>query len=138
MRMYFSVTDNVYYIALSIAIHSLWPEIINSRTMASQDYISGPDSTIESVGAIVAVGNSNSQLSKQPQDKTRSASLKFKFNWRKFTETILLVFVLIIVWCLFAIPTVLYAISASQSSQVRCIRAYTEHYPSMLKCLYVP
>ena len=109
--------------------------------MASQDYDStvlGPNTTTECVEATVAIRNSNSQLSKQPQDKTHSTSLKFNFNWRKFTETILLVFVLIIVWCLFAIPTVLYAISASQSSQVRRIRVCTEHRQSrMLKCLYV-
>ena len=47
----------------------------------------------------------------QPQKKTHGLFS----NWKKITETILLMFVFVIVWCLFTIPTVLYALLVSQS-----------------------
>ena len=46
---------------------------------------------------------------KPPKDKANW----LKSNWKKITEAIFLAFVFIIMWCLFAIPTVLYALSVS-------------------------
>jgi hypothetical protein len=90
----------------------------------AQDYdnnltVRGTNTTTEC--AEVTIRNNHSQLSKQTQEKTHS--LKFNYSWKKITETILLISIFTIVWCVFAIPTVLYAISASQSShvQVRCV-----------------
>ena len=77
--------------------------------------VHGPNTTTKSTEMAT---RTCSQLSKQPQVKTHSLNSN-KCNWKKVTETIFLAIVFVTVWCLFAVPTVLYALSASQTSQVR-------------------
>ena len=82
--------------------------------------VHGPGNTTEC--AEPTKENNCGQL-KLPQDKIHCLNS----NWKKITETIFLIFVFIIVWCLFAIPTVLYALSASQSPQVRYMDVEDSH-----------